>query len=150
MKRERDPEDGPQAAIEDKAMTRSVGREARTLAVGIGLLLSAAAAVADAQPSAPAAAFVGKGAEAFRAGDLDEAVASWSEALRICRLDGDTAGEADLLARRGEALDALGFVRTAVSDLTAALQFAERRGERVQVAALSGALGNVLFHARQL
>jgi CHAT domain-containing protein len=131
-------------------MACSFGRAARVLALCFGLLLPAAVVSADAQPAASAAETLGKGAEAFRAGDLDEAVAAWSEALRICRLDGDTAGEADLLARRGEALDALGFVRAAVDDLTAALQAAEQRSDRVRVAALTGALGNVLFHARQL
>jgi len=100
-------------------------------------------------PDATAAALMGQGTAAFRTGDLERAVQAWTQALAVCRLHGDQSLEVDLLARRGEALQALGFSDKAVADLTAALRDADRRHDDARVAALAGALGNALFLARR-
>jgi Flp pilus assembly protein TadD len=47
--------------------------------------------------------YLGRGTAAFRAGDIIAATRHWSEAIRLCRLNGARDLEAQALARRGEA-----------------------------------------------
>jgi CHAT domain-containing protein len=90
-------------------------------------------------------AYIGKGTDAYRMGDLAEAARSWSEAIQLCRLAGDTAAETATLARRGEALGLMGQLRAAEGDLREALLQAEKLNDPAQLAAISGALGNIYF-----
>jgi CHAT domain-containing protein/tetratricopeptide (TPR) repeat protein len=114
----------------------------------IGLIqLTAPAAVAAAEDRTKALAYIEQGTDAYRMGDLVEATRRWSEAVRLCRLAGDAEQEADVLARRGEALQSLGQLKAASADFEQALHRAEMLGDQRRIAALSGALGNVYFQA---
>jgi CHAT domain-containing protein len=93
---------------------------------------------------------LGVGDEAYRAGDFLEATRAWTKAIDFCRLEGDKATEADALARRGEALQSLGYLNDAVADLQVALKHAESTGDALQAAAVRGALGNAFLHARDV
>jgi tetratricopeptide (TPR) repeat protein len=93
--------------------------------------------------------YLGRGTTAFRAGDLIAATRDWSEAIRLCRLNGATDLEAQALARRGEAYRVQGHLRDASSDLQAALAKAEQSNDRQLIAASSGALGNLAFASRR-
>jgi len=91
--------------------------------------------------------YIEHGADAYRMGDLVEATRRWGEAIRLCRLAGDTSREADVLAWRGEAFQSLGQLQASAADFERALRSAETLGDLVRLAALSGALGNVYFQA---
>jgi len=94
-----------------------------------------------------ALAYIEQGSNAYRMGDLVEATRHWTDAIRLCRLAGDTTTEADALARRGEAFSLLGHPQAAEADMEQALRRAETAGDPVRIAATSGALGNVYFQA---
>lgn len=87
--------------------------------------------------------YLGRGTAGFRAGDIVSATRNWSEAIRLCRLNGASDLEAQALARRGETYRVEGYFRDASSDLQAALTKAEQSGDQALVAAASGAHGNV-------
>jgi tetratricopeptide (TPR) repeat protein len=93
--------------------------------------------------------YLGRGTAAFRAGDIIAATRHWSEAIRLCRLNGARDLEAQALARRGEAYRVEGYFRDAGSDLQAALAKAEQSKDEVLIAATSGALGNLAFMSRR-
>jgi CHAT domain-containing protein len=93
--------------------------------------------------------YLGRGTTAFRAGDLIAATRDWSEAIRLCRLNGATDLEAQALARRGEAYRIGGHLRDADADLQAALAKAEQSKDQQLIAASSGALGNLAFASRR-
>jgi CHAT domain-containing protein len=93
--------------------------------------------------------YLGRGTAAFRAGDIIAATRHWSEAIRLCRLNGARDLEAQALARRGEAYRVEGYFRDAGSDLQAALTKAEQSKDEVLIAATSGALGNLAFMSRR-
>jgi CHAT domain-containing protein len=93
--------------------------------------------------------YLGRGTAAFRAGDIIAATHHWSEAIRLCRLNGAADLEAQALARRGEAYRVEGYYRDAGSDLRAALAKAEESKDQSLVAAASGALGNLAFMSRR-
>ena len=93
--------------------------------------------------------YLGRGTAAFRAGDIIAATRHWSEAIRLCRLNGAGDLEAQALARRGEAYRVEGYFRDASSDLQAALAKAEQSKDETLIAATSGALGNLAFMSRR-
>jgi len=109
--------------------------------------ISGPAAAAATEDRANALTYIEHGVDAYRMGDLVEATRRWGEAIRLCRLAGDTSGEADVLARRGEAFQSLGQLEASAADFHQALRSAETLGDPVRLAALSGALGNVYFQA---
>ena len=111
----------------------------------IAVLTGFAAAVSASER--PTDAYLSHGNDAFRAGDLISAIRDWTKAADICRLRNDAPGEAEALARRGEALEALGYVQDGLRDLQSALAAARAAGEPRRIAA-EGALGNALFLAR--
>jgi CHAT domain-containing protein len=92
---------------------------------------------------------LGRGTVAFRAGDISAATRHWSEAIRLCRLNGATDLEAQALARRGEAYRVEGHLRDASSDLQMALAKAEQSNDQALIAVSSGALGNLAFTSRR-
>ncbi len=104
------------------------------------------AAPADGQQ---AVALLGRGAAAFRLGDVEQAARDWTEAIRFCQLAGDARLEGEARVRRGEALKALGLLPRAVEDLARALALAESSGDPAAIAAAAGALGNAYFLARE-
>jgi CHAT domain-containing protein len=89
--------------------------------------------------------YIGRGTAAFRAGDIVAATRQWTEAIRLCRQNGDADLEAQALARRGELYRLEGYYRDASSDLEVALRQAERSGDQKLIAATTGALGNLAF-----
>ncbi len=93
--------------------------------------------------------YLGRGTAAYRAGDIVAATRHWSDAIRLCRLSGDTDLEAQALARRGEAYRVEGYYRDASSDLQEALAKAEQSHDQALIAAASGALGNLAFMSRR-
>jgi CHAT domain-containing protein len=93
--------------------------------------------------------YLGRGTAALRAGDIIAATRHWSEAIRLCRLNGAGDLEAQALARRGEAYRVEGYFRDASSDLQAALAKAEQSKDETLIAATSGALGNPAFMSRR-
>jgi CHAT domain-containing protein len=126
-------------------------REVATRWVALAsLLLLAVAAPPTHAASDAALRLLGVGNEAYRAGDFVQATLAWTQAIDFCRLEGDAATEGEARARRGEALQTLGFLRDAISDLESALKHAEATRDPVQTAALTGALGNAYLHARDL
>lgn len=119
-------------------------------ACGIGAFLAVLTGIATAVPASerPTDGYLSHGNDAFRAGDLISAIHDWTKAADICRLRNDAPGEAEALARRGEALEALGYVQDGLRDLQSALARARAAGEPKRIAAAEGALGNALFLAR--
>jgi CHAT domain-containing protein len=120
----------------------------------------AALFVASAYIIAPAAAqvdtgraaaldHIGRGTAAFRNGDIIAATRQWSEAIRLCRLNGAADLEAQALARRGEAYRVEGYFRDAGTDLQAALAKAEQSKDQALIAASSGALGSLALMSRR-
>ena len=93
--------------------------------------------------------YIGRGTAAFRNGDFIAATRQWSEAIRLCRLNGASDLEAQALARRGEAYRVTGYFRDASSDLQAALAKAEQSKDDALIAASSGALGNLAYLSRR-
>ena len=89
--------------------------------------------------------YIGRGTAAFRAGDIVAATQHWTEAIRLCRQNGDVDLEAQALARRGELYRLEGYYRYASGDLEEALKQAERSGDQALIAATTGALGNLAF-----
>ena len=90
-----------------------------------------------------------RGAAAFAAGDTIAATRLWTEAIRLSRLAGAPALEAEALARRGEAYRVEGDLRQAAEDMTAALVKARAVGEELLAAAATGALGSLAFMSRR-
>jgi CHAT domain-containing protein len=113
----------------------------------IALFGASTAQAAPANPRDQALAYIEQGAQSYQAGDLAEAVRRWSNAIQLCQLAGDKPTEVDALARRGEAFGLMGRLRAAEGDLRQALSDALASGDPVQVAAISGALGNIYFQA---
>jgi CHAT domain-containing protein/tetratricopeptide (TPR) repeat protein len=109
--------------------------------------LSDPAAAAAPEDRTNVLTYIERGADAYRMGDLVAATQRWGEAVRLCRLAGDTSREADVLARRGEAFQSLGQLQASAADFEQALRGAETLGDPVRLAALTGALGNVYFQA---
>lgn len=93
--------------------------------------------------------YIGRGTAAFRNGDIIAATRQWSEAIRLCRLNGAADLEAQALARRGEAYRVEGYFRDAGTDLQAALAKAEQSKDQPLIAASSGALGNLALMSRR-
>ena len=116
----------------------------RALLLAVALILGAAptAALGDNGRSA-ALDYLGRGTEAFRAGDTAGAVQNWSEAIRLAQAANAPDVEAQALTRRGEAYRIDGFFRDAGNDLRAALTKAEQNGDQSLIAAASGALGGL-------
>jgi len=119
-------------------------------ALAAALLVSGSVLTSAADDRTQALDYLGRGADAYRMGDLAQATRHWSEAIRFCRIAGDTALEAEALARRGEALELLGQLRDAASDLKRAMADAEKVGDAAQLASTAGALGNVYFQEKDL
>jgi CHAT domain-containing protein len=92
---------------------------------------------------------IGRGTAAFRNGDISAATHHWSEAIRLCRLNGAADLEAQALARRGEAYRVEGYFRDASADLQAALAKAEQSKDQPLIAASTGALGNLALMSRR-
>jgi len=116
------------------------------LAVVLGpavALFSPAAPAQDGAGRAAALDYLSRGTAAFRSGDLIDATAQWSQAIRAARLGAAADIEAQALARRGEAYRLQGHLREAGEDLRAALAKAEQSGDQRLVAAASGALGGI-------
>ncbi len=113
-------------------------------------LFGTGTAAAQAQSERDAALdYLGRGTAAYRAGDIVAATRHWSDAIRLCRLSGQTDLEAQALARRGEAYRVEGYYRDASSDLEDALSKAEQSNDQALIAATSGALGNLAFMSRR-
>jgi CHAT domain-containing protein len=119
-------------------------------AVAASVAASGVVLSATAEDRARVAEHLSRGADAYRMGDLAEATRRWTEAVRLCRIAGDPATEAEALARRGEALQSLGHLRAAAEDLEQALQRADSVGDPAQLASVAGALGNLYFQVRAL
>ncbi|MBV8399615.1 MAG: hypothetical protein JOZ17_12865, partial [Acetobacteraceae bacterium] len=93
---------------------------------------------------------LGAGDDAWRMGDLAEATRRWGQAIRVCRLEGDARTEMDALARRGEALSAMGRLHEAETDLQAGLAKARQLKQPAMQAAFEGALGNLAFQSKDI
>src|SRR4051812_24573007 len=92
---------------------------------------------------------LGRGTAAFGAGDITAATRHWTEAIRLCRLAGAPQLEAEALARRSEVYQVEGHLREAAEDMAAALARARAAGDRLLIAATTGALGNLAFMSRR-
>ncbi len=125
---------------------------ASALARGFGAFLITIAGIAGTASASESLIrrYLSHGNDAYQAGDLHSAVREWTTAVDICRLKNDASGEAEALARRGEALGNLGYLHDALRDLRLALDAARAAGEPGRIAAVEGALGNALFLARDL
>jgi CHAT domain-containing protein len=93
--------------------------------------------------------YLGRGENAYRLGDLGEAVRQWNQAIGICDITGDVATASNALGRRGEVLGAMGFQSRGIADLAKSLEDAEAVHDDARIAAAAGALGNAYFHARE-
>jgi CHAT domain-containing protein len=118
------------------------------------VVLTLAAGLASARAGAPedrqaALDLIGRGASAFKVGDIASATRYWTDAVGFCRSAGAPVLEANALARRGEAWRTAGHFREAKDDLTAALAIATKAGDQHLVAASSGALGNLALLSRR-
>jgi CHAT domain-containing protein len=95
-----------------------------------------------------AADYLGRGEEAYRLGDLGQAIRQWGMAIGVCDITGDIATKSNALGHRGEALEAMGFEASAIGDLKKSLDAAEATKDGPLIAAAAGSLGNAYFHAR--
>ncbi len=86
-----------------------------------------------------------EGAEHFRLGRFDRAIAAWTAALRKYQVGGDLTGRIEAMTRRAEAYQALGHNSKSIKDLSKALDQAKQQGDEGVVANLQGALGNAYF-----
>ncbi len=86
---------------------------------------------------------VSQGEAAFARGWLDEAILYWTGALDAAVKLGQPADRVDVLARRAEAYQVLGYVDKSMADLETAIELAEAQGASDTVARLRGSLGNV-------
>ena len=102
-----------------------------------------------AEDRATAVELIGRGATAFKAGDVATATRHWTDAVRFCRAAGAPGLEADALARRGEAWRVAGHFPEAAADLSAAIALAGDAGDQYLLAASKGALGNLALVSRR-
>ncbi len=86
---------------------------------------------------------VSQGEAAFARGWLDEAILYWTGALDAAVKLGQPTDRVDVLARRAEAYQVLGYVDKSVADLETAIELAKAQGANDTVARLRGSLGNV-------
>jgi CHAT domain-containing protein/Tfp pilus assembly protein PilF len=84
-----------------------------------------------------------RGLEAFRRGNLEEAVSSWTEANRLYVKQGSSDGQIRALTRLSTAQAGLGQYRQAAIALETALGLADRTGDAKRIASVRAALGNV-------
>src|SRR5262249_60909685 len=82
------------------------------------------------------------GLNAFERGAFGDAVTSWSEAARGYRRAGNPTGQLTALLHLSQAQSALGQYDQAVRSLEAALELADKSGDRARIAAVLGGLGN--------
>ncbi|MBI1778223.1 MAG: CHAT domain-containing protein [Proteobacteria bacterium] len=123
-------------------------RLAWLIAASISGLAAGSALAAAGDPVDLARDFLGRGAQAFRLGDVVQATRDWSEAIQLCRIAGARDLETEALQRRGEALATMGNLRQALEDLAAAHRTAGSLGEPRRIAIAAGALGNARLLAR--
>lgn len=116
---------------------------ARFLSTTFGLVILSVTALSAAETSSLLGdALSPQSSNAFTRGDFERAVHELSERLRSAETKGDEKMQADLLARRAEAYQALGLYKPAIEDLQSALELTE---DERQVAKLLGSAGNTLF-----
>jgi CHAT domain-containing protein/Tfp pilus assembly protein PilF len=84
-----------------------------------------------------------RGLEAFRRGNLGEAVSSWTEANRLYVKRGSADGQIRALTRLSTAQAGLGQYRHAANALETALDLAKQTGDARRIASVGAALGNV-------
>jgi len=92
---------------------------------------------------APADEYMERGAQAFRHGRLDDAVASWTEALQLYAKQRSIEGQIRALAQLATGQAGLGQYRQAANSLERALELAEGAGDAKRIASVRAALGNV-------
>jgi CHAT domain-containing protein/Tfp pilus assembly protein PilF len=91
----------------------------------------------------PAETSMERGLEAFRRGNLEQAVSSWTEANRLYAAQRSADGQIRALTRLSSAQAGLGQYRQAATALETALDLANRSGDAKRIASVRAALGNV-------
>jgi len=115
----------------------------RTLALATVLAGALVAPATVYAAEASAETYVERGLEAFRNGNLEEAVSSWTEAAQLYARQRSVDGQIRALTHLSTAQAGLGQYRQAAKALETALDLAERTGDASRIASVRAALGNV-------
>jgi tetratricopeptide (TPR) repeat protein len=105
----------------------------------LGILAQLDPALADDDPAARAL-----GDRVLAAGQFEQAVTVWSDALMKVRASGDVQGEIDALTNRSLAYQELGNIQLALADLKQARRLAQQIGASERIAAIDSRIGNAL------
>src|SRR5436190_4827841 len=106
------------------------------------LVLSLASHVFAAEPP-PADKSFNQGLQAFKRGNFEDAIASWTAAADAYERQGKPRERMLALTHLAEAYSALGRYRQASTTLGIALDLAERSGDSARIASVLSRLGNV-------
>ena len=115
-------------------------------AAGLALLVALAAGAPRSVPAADtssAAAALADGDRSFARGQVESAIAQWSDAYEIASSAADPTAMAMARAKRAEGYQALGFYQKSIADLEQAIDLA--RDVPSTTARLRGSLGTVLM-----
>jgi CHAT domain-containing protein/Tfp pilus assembly protein PilF len=91
----------------------------------------------------PVDSHAAQGLTAFRRGDFEQAVLSWTEASRSYESERKPNLQSNALIQLSQAFQALGQYKEALKSLELAVALAEKTGDRTQLAFGLGALGNL-------
>ena len=105
----------------------------------LGILAQLDPALANDDPAARAL-----GDRVLVAGQFEQAVTVWSDALMKVRASGDVQGEIDALTNRSLAYQELGNIQLALADLKQARRLAQQIGASERIAAIDSRIGNAL------
>ena len=108
-----------------------------------GALGAAPRAAESANGASAADVAMARGAEANERGDFERAVLSWAEAATLYGEAGQGRAQVRALLRLSEAQQAIGEYREAEGNLISAKSIVEGTEDKLQLASVLGALGNV-------
>jgi CHAT domain-containing protein len=111
--------------------------------------LATPASADDAGARAAVLTDLGRGAAAFRAGDMVAAERAWSQSIELARRANAPDLEAAALVRRGEMYRTQGYLRNALADLQEAVAKAGATGDERLIAGAYGALGSLELAGRE-
>ena len=89
--------------------------------------------------------FMAQGWSAWQRGAFEDAVRAWLAAAQRYEQARQPRAQSDALTQLAHAYQALGQYRKAVQNLSAALELAQKAGDRAHAATVMGGLGGVYF-----
>src|SRR5262245_40006405 len=111
--------------------------------VGFLIASPSEAATSSVTESPSAEQFMERGMSSFQRGDFEQAAVSWTEAARSFDTEKNITRKSQALTQLAQAYRSLGQYRDALKNLESALALAEASGDRVQMASVTGTIGDV-------